>query len=338
MVDQRMGMLAEDGSGCGRTSEGEARDACGGGSRRVAPGRQPSRRGGRDQRRAGRGVPGRAPRGGPHPYHQRSEVYDLPEERAPHPAATLAPTPATARGGHRRGDGRWGRSVSGRKAEDFAKSAISSKDSGGDLGLFRRGQMVKPFEDAAFSLEPGTLSDLVRSDFGLLRGRGTQPGVSHPLRDRRLCGELIAQEAVSELNRQLRQKLAAAVRSGQTLEAAARNRGLPRVQLAGCGGARTLFVPSLGAAQDLMITFALEPGESSTASSRSATSWPCSRCSNARCRSKKCIASAVAQRARAAAESEAHASGPELDQRPVPGILIESGDLAIDLTPIGGGR
>lgn len=54
---------------------------------------------------------------------------------------------------------------------DFAKLATKHSldragQGGGDLGYFSRGQMVKPFEDAAFSLEKEKISAPVKTEFG----------------------------------------------------------------------------------------------------------------------------------------------------------------------------
>ncbi len=79
-----------------------------------------------------------------------------------------------------------------RAGEDFAALAKhysedpGTKEKGGDLGWFRRGQMVQSFEDAAYAMVPGEISGIVESPFGfhiikLEKVRGAERSARHIL-------------------------------------------------------------------------------------------------------------------------------------------------------------
>ena len=58
--------------------------------------------------------------------------------------------------------------LGGKPFEDVAAevSLCPSGANGGDLGFFGKGQMVKEFEDAAFSMEIGEVSEPIQTQFG----------------------------------------------------------------------------------------------------------------------------------------------------------------------------
>jgi peptidyl-prolyl cis-trans isomerase D len=87
-----------------------------------------------------------------------------------------------------------------RLAKEFSKDPGSAAN-GGDLGQFGRNMMVKPFEDAAFKLKPGEISDLVESDFGfhIIKVTGVVPTQVKPFAE-------VRGEIESDLRRQAAQK------------------------------------------------------------------------------------------------------------------------------------
>ena len=72
---------------------------------------------------------------------------------------------------------------------DFAKLAKEnsqdpgSAERGGDLDFFGKGMMVKPFEEAAYALKEGNISDVVQSDFGfhIIRLTALRAATTRPL-------------------------------------------------------------------------------------------------------------------------------------------------------------
>ena len=78
-----------------------------------------------------------------------------------------------------------------RGGEDFAALAeeysqdTGTASNGGDLGFFGRGRMVKPFEEAAFDMEVGQVSDLVETTFGfhIIKVEAIQPERIKPLEE-----------------------------------------------------------------------------------------------------------------------------------------------------------
>jgi peptidyl-prolyl cis-trans isomerase C len=96
--------------------------------------------------------------------------------------------------------------------EDFAKVAgETSKDpgaKGGDLGWFTKDKMVTEFADAAAKLEPGQVSDPVKSQFGwhIIRLDEKRPKVFPPLDQIRSQVErYVAQKATAEFVAKLRE-------------------------------------------------------------------------------------------------------------------------------------
>lgn len=75
-----------------------------------------------------------------------------------------------------------------KKGEDFITLAKEysegpSKDSGGDLGFFSAGQMVPAFDEAVFAMQPGDISEVVKTQFGyhIIKLEEVQPAETRPL-------------------------------------------------------------------------------------------------------------------------------------------------------------
>src|SRR5690606_3612885 len=104
----------------------------------------------------------------------------------------------------------------GELAKTLSEDA-TTKNKGGDLGFFGPGTMARPFEEAAMSLEPGQLSELVRTRFGLhlIKVNDIEPAVDQPIAEVQdeLARELLLDVKAVEL---AKSRAAAALATGKS--------------------------------------------------------------------------------------------------------------------------
>ena len=114
------------------------------------------------------------------------------------------------------------------KKEPFAQVAkevsedTASREKGGDLGTFGPGLMAKPFEDAAFALQPGQVSAPVRTRFGwhVILVEGVEEGRVIPLKEveKVLAREILETQGAEKIADRRAREALAQVRAGKKLE------------------------------------------------------------------------------------------------------------------------
>ena len=114
-----------------------------------------------------------------------------------------------------------------RKGEDFAALArehsqdTGSARKGGDLGYNPKGKMVEEFDEAQFSLEPGQISDPVRTRYGfhVIRVEGVREGdVPDQEAEREIGEQLMLVEHGRRLAREAAEQALARLKQGMSIE------------------------------------------------------------------------------------------------------------------------
>jgi peptidyl-prolyl cis-trans isomerase D len=144
-------------------------------------------------------------------YTRRMETFQRPEQVRARHILVKVPSSATAEQEEQTRARAEELLAALRNGEDFASVAqqhsedTATATKGGDLGYFARGHMVKPFEDTAFALPVGQLSEVIRTPFGW-----------HILRveDRREAAIKSLAEVESEIRDKLREEKAGDAAAG----------------------------------------------------------------------------------------------------------------------------
>lgn len=117
-----------------------------------------------------------------------------------------------------------------KEGADFAeiaklRSTGPSGPNGGDLGWFEAGQMVAQFQEAAFALKPGEVSDPVQTQFGwhVILLEGTRPRPAPALDE-------VRDELISQMRREVTEAVVAALRENGDVSSAEGQPGLDQLR------------------------------------------------------------------------------------------------------------
>jgi peptidyl-prolyl cis-trans isomerase D len=126
-----------------------------------------------------------------------------------------------------------------RSGADFAALAKQysedegSAQNGGDLGFFGRNAMVPEFEQAAFALQPGQISDLIRTQYGfhIIKVTEKKPAVTQPFDQvkAQIEQQLKLERAQTQASR-LADQVSAEIKQASDLEPVAKAHGLPMAE------------------------------------------------------------------------------------------------------------
>jgi peptidyl-prolyl cis-trans isomerase D len=163
---------------------------------------------------------------------------------------------------------------------DFAEIARKSSEDagsasrGGDLDCFGPGRMVPEFDQAVFSMQPGQISDLVRTQHGfhIIQVTSRKEATTRPLSEvREPIKQTLVSRKVHELAEQKSAQVAAALEGGDSLEKAAQAQGLTVQKSAPV--ARDDQAPPLDSAELMSRAFLLRRGETHKQPFRTSRGW-----------------------------------------------------------------
>ena len=126
-----------------------------------------------------------------------------------------------------------------RSGADFAALAKANSEdegsavNGGDLNYFGRGQMVPEFEQAAFAMKAGDISDVIKTTFGfhIIKVVDSQPETSQPLAEVKpqLVDQLKWQKAQQQAEQEAK-GMEASIKTAADMERVAKERGMTVVE------------------------------------------------------------------------------------------------------------